>query len=233
MRQGFEPLTDERFRRMNQRLFKEGLALPPNLAQQPATSSPNATTTDKQQAFARAQQLLDQASQLSDQGTAESQQQALAKYEEALSIWQQLAVNEAPPYVAHDWEATTLGSIGTIYNLQDDPQKALDYLNQGLAVRREMKNRLQEAIARASADNTGSNSNDQQKLLESYKQALASTSLGEAILLDSVGKVYFNLREIQKALEYYNQALSLSQAEKQRSLEANTLSSIGNVYFQS
>ncbi|NEQ22492.1 MAG: tetratricopeptide repeat protein, partial [Microcoleus sp. SIO2G3] len=53
------------------------------------------------------------------------------------------------------------------------------------------------------------------------------------ILLDSVGKVYFDLREIQKALEYYNQALSLSQAEKQRSLEANTLSSIGNVYFQS
>jgi hypothetical protein len=51
-----------------------------SIAQQPATSSPNATTTDEQQAYARGQQLLDQARQLSDQGTAESQEQALPKY---------------------------------------------------------------------------------------------------------------------------------------------------------
>jgi CHAT domain-containing protein/predicted negative regulator of RcsB-dependent stress response len=214
-------------------LFNQGWGGSPRLAQQPATSSPNATTTDKQQAYERGQQLLDQARQLSDQGTAEQRQQALAKYEEALLIWQQLAVNEAPPYAARDVEASTLLSIGTIYSVQDEPHKAVDYFERGLAVSRDLKNRLQNAIARASADNASSNSDEQQKLLNSYKQALASTSLGEAILLDALGKVYFDLREIQKALEYYNQALSLFQAEKQRSLEATTLSSIGNVYFQS
>jgi hypothetical protein len=62
-----------------------------SIAQQPATSSPDATTTNEQQAYERGLQLLQQGQQLQNQGTAESRQQALAKYEEALSIWQQLA----------------------------------------------------------------------------------------------------------------------------------------------
>ncbi|MBD1941177.1 tetratricopeptide repeat protein, partial [Coleofasciculus sp. FACHB-712] len=203
-----------------------------SIAQQPATSSPNATTTDRQQAYKRAQQLFEQARQLESQGTAEQRQQALAKYEEALSIWQQLAVNEAPPYVARDWEATTLLGIGTIYNLQDDPQKALDYLNRGLAVRRELKNRLQEVMARASADNASSNSENKQKLLDTYKQALVDNSIREATLLNILGHAYFKLREMQKALEYHNQARSLFRAEKQPLLEAITLTNIGDVYFR-
>src|SRR3712207_1602940 len=48
-----------------------------SIAQQPATSSPNATTTDKEQAYARGEQLLQQALQLWQQGTAEQRQQAL------------------------------------------------------------------------------------------------------------------------------------------------------------
>ncbi|MEP0840529.1 tetratricopeptide repeat protein [Coleofasciculus sp. FACHB-64] len=203
-----------------------------SIAQQPATSSPNATTTDEQQTYEQGLQLIKQGQQLEKQGTVESQQQALAKYEEALSIWQQLAVNEAPPYEARSWEALTLSLIGTIYNVdQDEPQKALDYFERGLAVRRELKNRLQAAIARASTDNAGSNSDDQQKLLDSYKQALVSTSIGEATLLDLLGHAYFNLREMQKALEYHNQALSLFRAEKQALPEAITLKNIGDVYF--
>ena len=203
-----------------------------SIAQQPATSSPNATTTEQQQAYERAQQLFEQAQQLQKQGTAESQQQALARYEEALKIWQQLAVNEAPPYVARGWEASALLAIGTIYYVQDEPHKALDYLNQGLAIRRELKNRLQEAIALASTDNTDSNSDDKQKQLETYKDFLTTASLGEASLLDSLGNVYYSLGEVQKALESYNQALSLFQAEKQPSREAITRNNIGDVYFK-
>ncbi|MFE1745088.1 tetratricopeptide repeat protein [Coleofasciculus sp. H7-2] len=203
-----------------------------SIAQQPATSSPNATTTDKQQAFARAQQLFEQAGQLRQQGTAESQQQALAKYEEALKIWQELAVNEAPPYAARGFEASTLLAIGTIYYIQSESQKALDYFEQGLAIRRELKNRLQEAIARISTDNAGSNSDDKQKLLDTYKDFLTTATLGEASLLDSLGNAYYSLGENQKALEYYNQALSLFRAEKKPSLEAITLRNIGDVYFK-
>ncbi|MBD1840112.1 CHAT domain-containing protein [Coleofasciculus sp. FACHB-501] len=203
-----------------------------SIAQQPATSSPNATTTDRQQAYTRAQQLFEQAEQLRQQGTAESWQQALAKYEEALSIWQQLAVNEAPPYEARSWEASTLRGIGTIYYIQNENQKALDSFERGLAVNRELKNRLQEAIARASTDNAGSNSDDQQKLLDSYKQALVATNVGEASLLDSLGNVYYSLGKMQEALKHHNQALSLFQAEKQPSREAITLNNIGDVYFK-
>ncbi len=204
-----------------------------SIAQQPATSSSNATTTDKQQAYARGEQLLEQARQLQKQGTAESWQQALAKYEEALSIWQQLAVNEAPPYMARGFETTTLLSIGTIYRTLNEPQKAQDSFERGLAISRELKNRLQEAIALASADNASSDSGNKQELLNTYKQALSSTSVGEATLLSSLGSVYFDLGERQKALEYYNQALTLFRAEKQRWYEAITLGSIGNLYFNS
>jgi tetratricopeptide (TPR) repeat protein len=205
----------------------------PSLAQQPATSSPNATTSDEQQAYARGSQLMEQALQLWQQGTAEQRQQALAKYEEALSIWQQLAVNEAPPYQARDLEAIILVSIGSIYNGQSEHQKALDYFNRGLAIRREVKNRIRDAIARASADNTGSNSGDKQKLLDFYNQALASSNFREAVLLYSLGNVYLELGENQKALESYNQALTLYKAEKKPLYEATVLGSIGNLYFQS
>jgi CHAT domain-containing protein/predicted negative regulator of RcsB-dependent stress response len=204
-----------------------------SIAQQPATSSPNATTTDEEQAYARGLQLMKQALQLWQQGTAEQRQQALAKYEEALSIWQQLAVNEAPPYQARDLEAIILVSIGSIYNGQSEHQKALDYFNRGLAIRREVKNRIRDAIARASADNTGSNSGDKQKLLDFYNQALASSNFREAVLLYSLGNVYLELGENQKALESYNQALTLYKAEKKPLYEATVLGSIGNLYFQS
>ena len=205
----------------------------PSLAQQPATSSPDATTTDKQQAYERGSQLMKQALQLWPQGTAEQRQQALANYEEALSIWQQLAVNEAPPYVARDKEAMALGGIGSIYNEQNEYQKALDYFERELAVRRELKNRLQDAIARASADNAGSNSNDKQKLLDTYKQALANSNDQEAVVLYSLGSVYSVLGKNQKALESYNQALTLYKAEKKPLDEATVLGSIGSLYFQS
>ena len=214
-------------------LSKGGWGGSPSLAQQPATSSPNATTTDEQQVYARGRQLFEQARQLQKQGTAEQRQQALAKYEEALLIWQQLAVNEAPPYVARNVEASILLSIGTIYSIQEEPQKALNYFNRGLALRREMKNRLQDALARASADNAGSNSNDKQKLLDTYKQALASSNYQEATQLYSLGSVYSELGENQKALESYNHALSLFRAEKKPLSEATVLRSIANLYFQS
>ena len=214
-------------------LFKGGWGESPSLAQQPATSSPDATTTDQQQAYERGLQLLQQGQQLQNQGTAESRQQALAKYEEALSIWQQLAVNEAPPYQARDFEAVTLGAIGTIYYIQNELQKARDYFERGLAIRRELKNRLQDAIARLKADNAGSNSNDKQKLLDFYNQVLANTNFKEALLLYPLGNVYFQLSENQKALESYNQALTLYKAEKKPLYEATVLGSIGNLYFHS
>ncbi|HEY9632201.1 MAG TPA: tetratricopeptide repeat protein [Coleofasciculaceae cyanobacterium] len=226
--------TPTRFSPLFNRSFsEEGWGGSPSLAQQPATSSPNATTTNKQQAYERGRQLLQQGQQLEEQGTAEQRQQALAKYEEALSIWQQLTVNEAPPYLARGWEATTLVSIGSIYNDQGEHQKALDYFNRGLAIRREVKNRIRDAIARASADNTGSNSGDKQELLDLYNQALASSNFSEAALLYSLGNVYFKLGENQKALESYNQALTLYGAVKKPLSEATVLGNIGNLYFQS
>jgi len=203
-----------------------------SIAQQPATSSPDATTTNEQQAYERGLQLLQQGQQLQNQGTAESRQQALAKYEEALSIWQQLAVNEAPPYQARDFEAVTLGAIGSIYNL-NELEKARDYFERALAIRRELKNRLQDAIARLKADNAGSNSNDKQKLLDFYNQVLANTNFKEALQLYPLGNVYFQLSENQKALESYNQALTLYKAEKKPLYEATVLGSIGNLYFHS
>ncbi len=215
-------------------LFKGHGGGAPSLAQQPATSSPNANISDREQAFARGQQLLDEARQLrQQQGTAEQRQQALAKCKEALSIWQQLAANEAPPYMARSWEATTLGCIGSIYNDQNEPQKALDYFNRGLAIRRELKNRIQDAIARLKADNAGSNSDDKQELLDFYNQALASNNFREAVQFDSLGDFYFLLGENQKALESYNQALTLYGAVKKPLSEATVLGNIGNVYFQS
>jgi tetratricopeptide (TPR) repeat protein len=206
----------------------------PALAQQPATSSPNATTSDEEQSLCTGLQLIGASTgNLIAKGTAEQRQQALAKYEEALLSGQQLAVNEAPPYVARMVEASTLGLVLAASTTDQTSPLGEGLFRAGLGFSRDLKNRLQDAIARLKADNAGSNANDQQELLDFYNQALASSNYQEAVLLYSLGNVYLELGENQKALESYNQALTLYKAEKKPLDEATVLGSIGNLYFQS
>ncbi|AFZ24599.1 hypothetical protein Cylst_2375 [Cylindrospermum stagnale PCC 7417] len=201
------------------------------LAQQP-TATPQNINSD-----AQAKQLLQEADKLFEQGTAASRQQALGKYLEVLKIWQKLGDGQQHPHSDRQNEATTLFSIGTIYYIQRDNQQALEYFNQALAIRRELKDRLGVPVLLQSIGNAYANLGEKQKALSSYNQALslfqaekqASTA---ATTLVSIGRVYFSLGETQKALDSYNQALLIQRTEKDFNGQAETLQIIGQLYTQ-
>ena len=197
------------------------------IAQQPATTLPNAKNPEQQPAYTRGQQLLQQAEKLSEQGTAESRQQAIAKYEEALLIWRQLGTRSE--------EASTLLGIGTLYYSLNENQKALDYYQPALTIRRELKDRTGEAIMLFSLGGAYSNLGETQNALDSYKQALSLfQAQNQAALvadtLSSLGGIYFKSGETQASLDAYNQALVIQRTQKNLAGQAETLQALGRVY---
>ncbi|WP_193195464.1 CHAT domain-containing protein [Nostoc sp. MG11] len=203
-------------------------ATPRNIKSQIAQQS-EATPQAAKRASARGQQLLQEAQKLYERGTGESRRQAIAKYEEALKIWREIGDRNS--------EATTLLSIGTLYFIQSDNQKALEYYNQALVIRRTLKDRFGEAVMLSSLAGAYSNLGEKQKALSSYNQALSlfraeKKTDFEAQTLSRIAGVYFQLGDAKKALDSYNQALVIQRAQKNLDGQADILQTIGLLYAQ-
>src|SRR5262245_43434724 len=82
----------------------------------------SAQTQDEDRAAA--EKIIDEARELSFQETNESKRLAVKKYEEALHLWRRIG--------DRGWEAKTLESIGFVYSLLGENQKAIDFYNQSL-----------------------------------------------------------------------------------------------------
>ena len=95
-------------------------------------------------------------------------------------------------------EAATLNNIGGVYDGLGEKQKALDYYNQALPIRRAVGD----------------------------SEALRRNRRGEAATLNNIGAVYHSLGEKQKALDFYNQALPIIRAVGDPYGEATTLNNI-------
>jgi CHAT domain-containing protein/tetratricopeptide (TPR) repeat protein len=174
-----------------------------------------------------AQTAFDEADQLYRQQTAESFRQAIAKLEEALQLFR--------AEKNHAGEATTLNSIGLVYDALGEKQKALEFYNQSLPLSRVVSNRAGEAATLHNIGGVYSALGEKQKALGFYNQSLllsraAGNRAGEAWTLNNIGIVYDALGEKQKALEFYYQALPLRRAVADRAGEATTLNNIGLVY---
>jgi len=116
-----------------------------------------------------------------------------------------------------------------------EEQKALEYFNQALPLKRAVGDRRGEANTLNNLGSVYNSLGEKQKALEYYNQALLLKRAvgdrgGEAIALHNIGLVYDSLGEQQRALEDYNQALSLKRAVGDRGGEADTLNNIGLVY---
>ncbi|MCL6750391.1 CHAT domain-containing protein, partial [Nostoc sp. CCCryo 231-06] len=116
-----------------------------------------------------------------------------------------------------------------------EKQKALDFYNQALPLRRAVGDRAGEATTLNNIGAVYSALGEKQKALDFYNQALplrraVGDRSGEATTLNNIGGVYDDLGEKQKALDFYNQALPLIRAVGDRSGEATTLNNIGLVY---
>jgi CHAT domain-containing protein/Tfp pilus assembly protein PilF len=132
-------------------------------------------------------------------------------------------------------QATTLTSIGLVYDSLGEKQKALEFYNQALPLRRAVGDRGGEAVTLNNIGGVYDSLGEKQKALKFYNQALPLRRAvgdrgGEAATLNNIGLVYNSLGEHQKALEFFNQALPLTRAVGNRGGEAATLNNIGLVY---
>ncbi|NEU76225.1 CHAT domain-containing protein [Hassallia byssoidea VB512170] len=215
------------------------------IAQSPATKPQNAKPalspeeakikplTDK------ASQLFKEAIELARQPSAASQRQAITKLEEALKIWRLPEIRAVIPQKARYFEATTLDLSATIYSELNENTKALGYVEQALAIWRELKDRLQEARTLMTFSMIyGFNLTEYTKAVGYVEQALAilreskepeARSL-QGLTLSGLGEFYRQLGEKQKAIDAYNQAQSLYHADNQPKEEAEALSGLAGVY---
>ncbi|HAZ44298.1 MAG TPA: hypothetical protein DDW76_09975 [Cyanobacteria bacterium UBA11369] len=191
-----------------------------SIAQQPATTSPEATK-------AAAERIFQEGMQLFQQGTGESLRGAIAKWEEALRLYRVVGDKKG--------EATALLGIGRAYNALEEKQKALEFFNQSLSLFRAVGNKMGEAGALNNIGVVYYDLGEKQKALEFYNQSLplrreVGDKVGEAFTLSNIGRVYNDLGEKQKALEYYNESLPLTRAVGNKAVEAATLNNIGQVH---
>ena len=93
--------------------------------------------TSSQANRAAAKRASDEGFQLYKQGTADSLRQARAKFFEALKLWQQVDDKAGL--------ALALLGIGAVYNELGEKQKALEYFNQALPLRRTVGDKYGEA----------------------------------------------------------------------------------------
>ncbi|MCV3216430.1 CHAT domain-containing protein [Plectonema radiosum NIES-515] len=187
----------------------------------------------------KASQLLKEAIELSKQPSAASQRQAITKLEEVLKIWRLPEVRAVIPQEARSNEASILNAIASTYGDLNENTKALGYLEQALAISRELKDRLGEARTLMTFGNIyGINLTQYTKAVGYLEQALAilreskepKARSPQGVTLILLGGFYEELGEKQKAIDAYNQAQSLYHAENKPKEEAQALSGIGGVY---
>ncbi|PWT90634.1 MAG: hypothetical protein C5B55_09430, partial [Blastocatellia bacterium] len=131
-------------------------------------------------------------------------------------------------------EANTLNNIANVYADLAEYQKALEFYNEALPIKRAMGNRLGEATTLGNIGLVYGNLGDQHKALEFFNQALPISREigdrpGEARTLNNIGVAYEELGDPQKALEFFNQSLPLTRAVGDRPYVAETLYHMAHV----
>ncbi len=125
-------------------------------------------------------------------------------------------------------EARSLGLLGTVYGSTGRHEKALEYFEQSLTIRRELKD--QEGVS-VSLTNLGScfrELGQYGKAIEYYQQSLVikreiKSRGGEGSTLAELGNAYYRMGQFDKAAEILAQSLGINRQIKNRGQEASTL----------
>ncbi|OUL24777.1 hypothetical protein BV378_17995 [Nostoc sp. RF31YmG] len=206
------------------------------IAQSPATKP---TPSPIQPLIDKASQLWKEAIELDQQPSAAAKRQAITKYEERLKIWRLPEIRAVIPEKARSDEAYTLNAIANTYRNLNENTKALEYLEQALAISRELKDRLLEAVTLSGFGNIyGFNLTEYTKAVGYLEPALAilreskepEARLMHRSILSSLGLYYKELGEKQKAIDAYKQLESLSDSDNSSKEKAEALSGIAEIY---
>jgi tetratricopeptide (TPR) repeat protein len=131
--------------------------------------------------------------------------------------------------------AASLTSLGNVYYSLGEYQKAIEFHQQSLAIKREIGDRGGEATSYNNLGTVYYSLGEYQKAIEFHQQSLAITREigdrgGEAASYIGLGNVYQSLGEYQKAIEFYQQSLAITREIGDRGGEAASYIGLGNVY---
>ena len=135
-----------------------------------------------------------------------------------------------------NWKYTaSLTSLGIVYRSLGEYQKAIEFHQQSLAIKREIGDRGGEANSYMGLGNVYYCLGEYQKAIEFYQQSLAifreiGDQKGEADSYNNLGDVYYCLREYQKASEFHQQSLAIFREIGDREGEAKSWFNLGLTY---
>ncbi|NEQ54725.1 MAG: CHAT domain-containing protein, partial [Leptolyngbya sp. SIO3F4] len=138
-------------------------------------------------------------------------------------------------------QGNVLIQLSSMYELLDQPEKAISYMNQVLKIADEINASGELLYLRIfplyGLGNAYSTLGQYEKSIDFYEQALSILQSSQltniTVLIDAVnllGEAYFDADRYDKALERYQQALSIAKANRVFEQAENALSNIGRVY---
>ncbi len=131
--------------------------------------------------------------------------------------------------------AQALNTVGEIYYLKPDIQRALDYFKQAQALWSQVGNRGGQALTHLNIGYTYIDSGELKEALKHFKQALSlwdevGDARGKALSNTAIGGIYSFIGEKQLALDSHEKALQLLHKIGDQQGEAAALNGIGKVY---
>jgi CHAT domain-containing protein/Tfp pilus assembly protein PilF len=184
--------------------------------------------TPADRARADAERSFAEASRQLNQPDAKLRQEALEKLEALVPAFRSLE--------DRGMQVLTINRLGLAYNSMGQPQKALGYYEQALAIGKSLGDERNEARILNNIGGAYDILGEQPKALDYYNQSLALwETLGNPVAqgdaLNNLGVSYYALGELQRSLDYYERALPLRRAATNPRREADTLDNIGVTYI--
>jgi tetratricopeptide (TPR) repeat protein len=132
-------------------------------------------------------------------------------------------------------ESSALGSLGTVYLLQGETQRAIEYQEQQLAITQEIGYKKGESAALINLGYHYKVLGDIRQAITCYEGALEiAREIGnrqsEASSLNNLGDAYHALSDYHHAIDFHTQALVIYRELSHRLGESSALSSLGNAY---
>ena len=145
---------------------------------------------------------------------------AIDYYEQALAIDREICAasrSEAERTAARRGEGTDLGNLGNAYADLGDARRAIDYLDQALAIAREIGDRYNEGADLGNLGLAYADLGDARTAIDYYEQALAidreiGDRRGEGIRLTNLGIAHETLGDPARTRELWTQALAIYEA---------------------
>jgi CHAT domain-containing protein/uncharacterized protein HemY len=195
------------------------------------------TYFDRALALARARPMQDQhfeAMALTGMALTQTKSHQYAKAVEAYEEARKLLQGEGDKY-DRSLKSKLLTGLGLNYVYMGEQQKGFDYLNEALALTRNVPDAEGEASILIAIGATYSQVGRKQKTLEYYNQALKiyqslHNKKLEAAGLGLFGSVYRDMGEYRKALGYFERALAYIREVEDRQHESVIFLEIGSVY---